>query len=379
MKRFGMRVVERYILRTALVAFLGALVVLTAVIWLTQALKEFDLLTLKGQSLLIFLSVTGLAVPSLVMIIGPIALFIGILYTLNKMNGDSGLIVMSAAGLSPGRLLHPFAWLSVAAAVMVGSMSLYTVPWGFHALHDLVTKIRADFITRIVQEGTFATLDQGFIFHYRERGPGGSLLGIFIQDRRDPGHIVTYLAESGATQTAGDENYLALQNGSLQREDAHSANAAIVVFKSYKIDLTQFTEQTGALAYRPRERSTYDLLTTGAAAPGASADGGRIRAELLDRFTNPLYALALGMIAVAALSRPRTTRQGRSGAMVASVLVVLLVRVAGFSLSNLAVRTPLAVPLGCAVPLLGLAGGWLWLVGVGLPRRRPALPAANPA
>ena len=48
-------VLERYILRTGTVAFAGALVVLTAVIWLTQALKEFDLLTLKGQSLLIFL------------------------------------------------------------------------------------------------------------------------------------------------------------------------------------------------------------------------------------------------------------------------------------------------------------------------------------
>ena len=356
-------VIERYVLRTAFLAFLGALVVLTAVIWLTQALKDFDLLTLKGQSLLIFLSVTGLAIPSLVMVIAPIALFIGVLYTLNRLNGDSELIVMNAAGLSPTRLVRPFGLLSVAAGVLVAFMSLSAVPWGFHALRDLVTKIRADFITRIVREGTFATLEQNFVFHYRERGPNGSLLGIFIQDRRDPTHIVTYLAESGVTQTAGNENYLALQNGSLQREDAHSANAAIVVFKSYKIDLTQFAEQTGAVVYKPRERSTASLIAASLSPTGGGEEAGRIRSELLDRFTNPLYALTFGMIAVAALSQPRTTRQGRSGAMVASVVVVLLVRVAGFGLSNLTVRSPAALPFGVAVPLLGLLGGWWWMFG----------------
>ena len=355
-----MSVVERYVLRTATLGFLAALGVLTAVIWLTQALKEFDLLTLKGQSLVIFLSVTGLAIPSLVMVIAPVALFIGILYTLNQLSGDSELIVMNAAGLSPARLMRPFAWLTLAAALLVGTMSLDTVPWGFHTLRDLVTHVRADFITRIIRAGEFTNLDQGFVFHYRERGPDGSLLGIFIQDRRDPTHIATYLAESGSTETVGAENYLALQNGSLQREDAHSANAAIVVFKSYKLDLTQFAEQAGAVAYRPRERSTPDLFAT----KPTDLEAGRIRAELLDRFTNPLYALTFGMIAFAALARPRTTRQGRAGPMVGAIVVVLLIRIGGFGATNLAVRWPAAGLLCYAVPLLGLFGGWLALFGL---------------
>ena len=54
-------------------AFLAALGVLTAVIWLTQAMKDFDLMTTKGQSLIVFFHVTGLIIPSLVMVISPIA------------------------------------------------------------------------------------------------------------------------------------------------------------------------------------------------------------------------------------------------------------------------------------------------------------------
>src|SRR5271166_2525111 len=104
--------IERYVLRTAAAAFVAGLFVLTAVIWITQALRQIDLLTSKGQTILIFLMMTGLALPSLVAIIAPVALFAGILYTLNKLNGDSELVVMAASGVSPGRLLRPLALLS---------------------------------------------------------------------------------------------------------------------------------------------------------------------------------------------------------------------------------------------------------------------------
>ena len=112
----------------ASLSFLAALSGLTGVIWVTQALKDFDLLTSKGQSMLIFFSAISLIIPSLVMIIAPIALFAAILFTLNKLNSDSELIVMSAAGLSPGRLLRPFAMLMVLVALLVGAMSLWIMP-----------------------------------------------------------------------------------------------------------------------------------------------------------------------------------------------------------------------------------------------------------
>ena len=45
--------------------------------------------------------------------------------------------------------------------LFVGSMSLYLMPASFKAIRDLVTKVRSDFLTRIVKEGQFTTLDQG--------------------------------------------------------------------------------------------------------------------------------------------------------------------------------------------------------------------------
>ena len=373
-----MKLVQAYVFRTTLWAFVSALGVLTFMIWITQALREFDLLTTKGQSLLTFLAVTGLGVPSLVMIIAPIALFIAILYSLNKLNSDSELIVMSASGLSPARLMRPFATLTLLTAGLVAVMSIYVMPWSFHALRDLITEVRSDFLTRVVRPGMFTTLDQGFVFHYRERGPNGELLGVFMQDRRDPDKVTSYLAEQGQTVSTDDASYLVLEKGSVQRQQAKSRDAALVAFDRYAVDLAQFGGDASNIPYKPRERSTAELMRINPDAPDVKSQYGKFRAELHDRFVNPLYALAFGLVAFAALGQARTTRQGRSSAIMTAIIVVMAVRITGFAASNVAARVPAGVLLVYAVPLLTSVVTLAMLFGprISLPRL-PVLPVAR--
>ena len=359
-----MRLVESYVFRTTLSAFVAGLGVLTFMIWVTQALREFDLLTTKGQSLLTFLAVTGLAVPSLIMVIAPIALFIAVLYSLNRLNGDSELIVMSASGLSPARLMRPFLVLTLIVALLVASMSLVIMPWSFHTLRDLVTQVRADFLTRVVREGAFTTLDQGFVFHYRERGGEGELLGVFMQDRRDPDKITSYLAERGQTYSSGDSNYLILEKGSVQRQQPNARDAALVAFDRYAIDLAQFGSDSGAMSYKPRERSTLDLMQLDGDKPDVKSQYGKFRAELHDRFVNPLYAFAFALIGFAALGQARTTRQGRSNAILSAIALVLVVRVLGFAASNLVAKGGGGgVALVYAVPVVSIVATLFALFG----------------
>ena len=128
-------------------------------IWITQALRQIDLLTSKGQTILIFFMMTGLVLPSLVAIIAPVALFAGILYTLNKLNGDSELVVMAAAGVSPGPLLRPLALFSVAVFAIVAAVYIQVLPWSFGVIENLTTFIQADFISNFARPGAFSNLD----------------------------------------------------------------------------------------------------------------------------------------------------------------------------------------------------------------------------
>ena len=70
--------IGRYIFRTTFGAFLLVLVSLTALIWVTQALRDIDLMTSQGQTILVFIGITSLIIPLLVLVIAPIALVIAV-------------------------------------------------------------------------------------------------------------------------------------------------------------------------------------------------------------------------------------------------------------------------------------------------------------
>jgi lipopolysaccharide export system permease protein len=365
-----MNLVQRYLFKIAGSAFLTTALALTGVIWLTQALRELNLVTGKGQTILVFLQVTLFSLPALIMVIAPLALFIAVIYTLNKLNADSELIVMNAAGMSPSLILKPLILLSLLVSLGVGFITLYAMSESFRALRGLISKVRADIVTKIVQEGKFVTLDAGIVFHFREKLPNGAMGGVMIDDSRDPKLTLTYLAERGIVMEIDGTTYLILDKGSMQRQDRQQRNNSIVAFDRYVFDLDQFEKGSGVFIYKPRERSTWELLfTLDKNDPYVRSIAGRFRAELHDRLTNPLYPLASLAIAFAALGSARTTRQGRGEAIFMAVIALILLRIAGFGAASFAVRSPVGVYAMYLVPVASIAlAAWLSARAI-LPRR----------
>ncbi|MEZ2406216.1 lipopolysaccharide export system permease protein [Bosea sp. OAE752] len=353
---------DRYILKTAAGAAIVLLLGLTGVIWVTQALREVDLITGKGQTVLIFLTVTLLSLPALVAGIAPVALFMSTLYTLNKLNGDSELIVMNAAGIAPHRVTRPFLVLTVATAVVVAWMTVSVMPASFRMLRDLITLIRADFVTNVVKEGQFVSLDSGVTFHYREK-VGDSLVGIFMQDRRDPTQPSIYLAERGRTVEAEGQSFLMLEKGTIQREAKNTNTTSIISFERYALNLSALTgDPTGGagegdgdkVVYKPRERSTWELINQNPNEAYYKIQEGRFRAELHNRLSAPLYPFAFMLIAFAAIGEARTTRQGRALAIQAAIMIVGATRIAAYAAWTASVRSPVAAAMLYILPLLAI-------------------------
>lgn len=363
-----MNLLERYIFRMAASAFLICLGALTGVIWISSAIREMDLVSGKGQTLLVFLQVTLLTLPALVMVIAPIALFAAVLYALNKLNTDSELIVMNAAGMAPARVARPLGLLSILVAVLTAYITIFAMPNSFRTLRDMLTKIRADVVTKFLQEGRFTTIDKGITFHFREKTPNGGMLGILIHDARDEKKQSTYIAERGKIIDNDGAAYIVLENGSIHRQQDASRDNAIVAYERYAIDLDQFGADGDKVVYKPRERSTFELLNVDPNDQYAKLLAGRFRAELHERFSGPLYAFACMLIGFAALGGAKTTRQGRGTAIAAAVVAMVALRILGFGASSLATRSAnftvliYLAPVGASVIAAAIA--WRTMAGV---------------
>jgi lipopolysaccharide export system permease protein len=353
--------IDKYIFRTTLASFALVLVSLTGVIWITQALRGIDLMTSQGQTIKTFLGITSLVIPALVLIIAPIALMIAISHTLNKLATDSEIIVMNAAGLSPIRLFRPFFYATVVVALLVAFIATYLAPDGMRRIKRWDAEITADVLTNILQPGRFAQLDQNLTIRIRERQPGGLLVGIFVDDRRNPDERVSIIADHGTVLKSGNGSFLVLEDGNLERFEAGKRDPALVAFGRYAFDMSKFSNMGRDVALGIRERYLWELVSP---APDDSTylqNPGQFRAELHDRFMAPIYPFAFAALTFAFLGAPRTTRQSRNFSIGGSILAVFGVRIAGFACSVMAVKSPIA-PIAQYLMLTTAILAGLWII-----------------
>jgi lipopolysaccharide export system permease protein len=357
--------IDKYIFRTTLAAFAMVLVSLTGVIWITQALRQIDLMTSQGQTILTFLGISSLVIPSLLGVIAPIALMIAISHTLNKLATDSEIIVMNAAGFSPIRLFRPFAYATCVVALFVAFIAGFLAPDGLRRIKQWDAEITADVLANILQPGRFTQLDQNLTIRIRERQPGGLLKGVFIDDRRDPSMRVTIVADHGTVVKNEHGSFLVLEDGVLQRLEAGKREPAMIEFASNAFDMSQYSKQGHDVALGIRERYIWELISPPDDDPMYEQLPGQFRADLHDRFMAPIYPFAFAALTFAFLGAPRTTRQSRNFSIGSSILAVFGVRMAGFACSVLAVKSPLA-PVVQYLMLAAAIGVSLWIIVGGI-------------
>ncbi len=363
--------INRYIFRTTFGAFLVVLVSLTAVIWVTQALHDFDLVTSQGQTILVFMGITALIIPLLVLVIAPIALLIAVAHVLNKLSTDSEIIVMNAAGMSPWVLFRAFMTVAIVVSIGVAAISVYFAPKGLRMLRDWLTDVRANVVSNIVQPGRFTQVENGVTIHIRERRPNGQLAGVFLDDRRNPAERITVTAELGEVIDNDKGTFLVLKNGVLQRHAADQRDPAMVVFDRNAFDLSQFASGPKAVQYSIRERYLWQLLLPDPKDPFFIQQPGQFRAELHDRLMAPFYPIAFMVIAFAYLGAPRTTRQSRTMSMIGAVGGVAALRLIGFASSVFGATIPWVLSLQYIATAFALVAG-IWVIRRGLILEPPA-------
>ena len=350
----AMTLFGRYMFRQVTNAFLVILLTLTAVVWLATALKELNLITSQGQGILLFFQMTLLSLPSLVALIAPNAVLMAALYTLDRMNGDSELIVMTASGAPVWRIGAPVLALGAIVSIAILLANVFVTPASMRALRVFITQVRADLISQVLQPGRFSSPETGLTFHIRDRSLNGDLLGLLVQDERDPKQVMSYLAERGRIISNDDGSYLVMFDGYVHRFNAEDADKGvqIIAFDQNMLDISEFSPKgDDEKGLKPRERYIGDLVSPDPNDRIAKTNYGQLRSELHERLSTPLYPLAFVVIAIALLGHARTTRESRWAQILMAFGIALALRVAGLTANNLVTLNAWAVGLVYAVPL----------------------------
>ena len=345
-----MKLIERYIFRRIVSAMTLTFVALGAMVWLSQALRQFDLVTANGQAITTFLQVSALLIPVLVTVVLPVSLLIAVIYTFNSLNADSELVVINASGAPQSSLLKPVLLIGLIATVVVATMTLYFAPLSFRTWQVLITNVRGNIVTQFMREGAFVTLTPNLTFHMRSRNPDGSLRGIFVSDNREADKSSTYLAEKGALLDNPLGLFLIMSNGTIQQRNKIDQSISMIEFSSYAFDLSTFSAGGAEPVLKANERPTWYLLNPDPDDPYFRKFPGKFRAELHDRLTAPLYCFLFAIIPMLFLGQAASTRQSRTASIASAVVLTTFVRAIPVFLASetslIAVVTMYLAPIG---------------------------------
>ena len=353
---------SRYVLAQLLAPVALLTFLLTSVIWLVVILPLLNLVIDRGQSAWTFLYLILLLLPTPLVIIMPIAFFFAALFTLQRLQAESELVVMAAAGFSLRQLAMPV--LGAAAIVMTLTYAciLFLAPAGQRVLGDKLSDIRADLAGALLNEGEFNTPSRGLTVFIRQLSSNGEIGGILVHDNRDRTHPVTYLAEKGILAKTPAGTRLIMLGGTIQSSGKGGEQLQVLRFQSYTLNLDQFSGPTRYTLRKINERYLDELFWP--PEPGVTQrNRQQFFAEGHNRLAQPLYCLAFALIALAAVTRGRRQRGSVAIRLTVASLVAAGLQIAGYGVMGLAQRNPPLVALFYLLPAIGAAGAIIVLMG----------------
>ena len=360
-----MTLLQRYFWTQALYPLILSLSALAALALLTQSLQTLDLIVENRQSGLTFLYITVLALPQLISIIMPLAVFMSTLYALNRLNMDSELIVAKASGFSPWQIASPALRLGMYALMAHLIINLVIQPFAFSQMRGEILKVRTDIASQMVRAGEFVTPTVGLTVYAREIAPDGAMKDVIIYDERDDSGATTHTAKSGYLTRGEDSARLILKTGNVQQV-LDDGSLDLVAFDDYQIDLSDVMAMDSVLRKKPSDLYLHELLRPDNRVYANRKYRRELKAEGHNRLATPIYNLALVMLALCFMIRGEHQRMGYGRKIAVCVAIGFVIRLVGFGLVSAAESDPGLNVVQYALPL-GVCAGCAWYL---LRRRR---------
>lgn len=359
-----MPLLSRYILKQLVSLAALVTVALCGVVWMTQSLRFVDYVVNRGVSLDLFIRFLGLLLPQFVALVLPFALLIAVLVTYNRLQGDSELTAMRAAGASPLQLARPAIGLTLVLAMAGWLQTLVILPAAYTAFKDLQSDIRQSYATALLQEGVFTPVVPGLTMTIGGRTADGYLTDLLLHDSRKDGKPITLLARRAVVEPAANGMRLLLLQGERQDMDPVTGRLTTLSFDRYALVLDDLGGPVTSRDRDVREEPLHTLLSPSPLVPHEQAM--KMRAAGHARLAMPLLTLTFAFIALWAVLCAPYRRQGNGGRVRLAVGLVITVQATAIGLENLANRHSGLLPALYLNALLPMGWAALQLAGIRL-------------
>ncbi len=293
---------DRYVLSQLLLFFGFFALILVAVFWINRAVVLFDRLIGDGQSAMVFLEFSALALPNLIRMVLPMAAFAAAVYVTNRLNRESELVILQATGSSPWQLARPALVFGLISALMMSILTHILMPASVNQLAVREAELTRNVTARLLSEGTFLHPTKGVTFYIRKIDADGTLNNVFLSDRRHPDQSTIFTAAKAFLVRNDAQSNLIMVNGMAQRLDFETRALSTTVFEDFSYDITSLVSSDSIRSRNIRGISTMELLRDRQnLAETEKYSYGQLTEEFHLRFARALICIAVALIGFSSL------------------------------------------------------------------------------
>lgn len=365
-----MQLLHRYLLRQFLTAVIFTCSAVIVVALFTQSFRLLSLVVNNAAGLWIFLQLIILTIPTFLGIVLPIGLAVALIFVYQKLNADSELVIMRAAGMDSTTLAKPALWLGGGTVLIGLVLALWVAPWANRTLVAMQYEIRNEFSVYLLRPGVFNDITKGLTFYARRRDSKGGLENLLIHDNRNAAMPVTVMADRGVVMSVDNEPRIVVFNGQRQEYDRVKNKMNTLDFEQYAFDISILHNESDRLP-DPRELSINQLLSDAPPITKHSNKPERLLAELHQRLGGSLTGLSFAMIAASIMLGGQFSRRGMTTRVLIATAIIVILQATLMWMSNLVARDAVFIPAFYALALIPIPLGWMIL------RRNPLSAAAS--
>ena len=211
----GRKLIQRYVISSALPYVFLSLFLLTAILLTQQAGRFAELALYADLPISLFIEIGAALLPGVLVLTLPMAVLAGIVIGFARMGSDSEIVVMRSAGIGTWTLVWPALLLGLVATVATTFLHMEEAPQAARDLRRAALQGALRKLESPVEPRTFNTEIPGYVIYVRDGDKAhGSWARVFIYAQQADGSTRVVTARSGRIDSSGDKSELVLSDAS---------------------------------------------------------------------------------------------------------------------------------------------------------------------
>lgn len=242
MNRFSSSI-ALYILRTIVPYFIFSWLLLSVILFVQQASRYSDIFFNNNLPSALVWQLSFALIPNVIAFTCPMAILVGVIIGVSKLQGDSELIAIRAAGVSNLQITVPIILLGTLLSIFAFLINLKGVPVAAQVVRKVATQTALYKLESPIEPGVFNTEIQGFVIYVKdgdiEKGTWKNIF-IYAEDKNSK-QMRLITSQNGRIDSRNEASELVLERASVNTFS--SENPSKILFTE-KVDNLRFVIPT---------------------------------------------------------------------------------------------------------------------------------------